>query len=412
MREFSEIVLLASRDMILLVGVISLVLALVGKYFPAAWRHGIWLLVAIRLFMPALPESDVSWQVLVDQKEEAVVDAADSIALESSPEEVLNSDFVENAEVVEVQNSVVSTPVEEVPLFSEVASIATKPNFIEEVQSLEVNKLQVGMERKSFSWFGAMFYVWLTGASLLLCAMVVLAVRFSRKLKNGFVICDQQSVLDEMVKSIAEKHGWSNAPEVMLTDAVDVPALYGVIRPKVLIPPSVLSNISKSELNLILLHELGHWKRKDLWVNFMLAILQVIYWFNPFVWLAFHRVKVESERATDVWVLKRCGVDHSISYGEMLFSLLKDKPSRGNLGSGIVSVIESPRDLKRRMKGIVSFKGKSSFLSVVCSLVVMLVIAAACLTQAPAGEKEVAEKVSELDKINVDGELKVFKARA
>ena len=412
MREFIEMLLLASRDVVLLVIIIYLILLLIGKYIPAAWRHGIWLLVAVRLLMPALPESEVSWQVLVDEKEVLQIDHDDFTAFDSSP--IIDRPKQISAEsFAEVEGLVSSIPNEEVSIaeFSVPEDLDLETGLMENIRGSEMNELQVTVERKGSNWLEVMFYVWLVGACVLSGIIVSLAIRFSRKLKGSAVSEGQQVELEKMVQHIAKVNGWRHVPEIRITDAVDVPAFYGMIKPKVLIPPSVLSSLGESELNLALLHELGHWRRKDLWVNFMLAILQVIYWFNPFVWLAFHRVKVESERATDVWVLKRCGADHSISYGEMLFSLLKDKSSRGNLGSGIVSVIESPRDLKRRMKGIVSFKGKSSVLSMVCSLVVMLVIAAACLTQAPASDQAIVGEDEEVQ-LGEEGELnKVFEVR-
>jgi bla regulator protein BlaR1 len=84
-----------------------------------------------------------------------------------------------------------------------------------------------------------------------------------------------------------------------VTDAVTAPALTGLWKPTILLPTRSLEKLDDEALRFVLLHELAHLRRRDLWTNWILAVLRSLHWFNPFVWWAFHRLRVEAERAAD-----------------------------------------------------------------------------------------------------------------
>lgn len=63
--------------------------------------------------------------------------------------------------------------------------------------------------------------------------------------------------------------------------SVASPAVYGVFRPKIIIP----ENVSKESLKYILLHENVHLKRKDNLLRCIAVVTACIHWFNPLAWL-------------------------------------------------------------------------------------------------------------------------------
>lgn len=358
MSSWSESLLLASRDGALLALTIGVLLPLAGRHISAGWRHGLWLLVPLRLMMPVLPTSPVSWQRVM-------------------PVEKLASSFPqptptgENSISAPVPVGLPVNPSIDVPVME------TRPITPIEQPSEPITKWEIA---------GA---IWLLGTAGCLGLGAFLTIRFSRRLKR-FVSVNhpRKRELEAMLAEFGSEFGWRKYPAVRVTEAVEVPALFGVLRPEILVPPSALERLSETELRLVLLHELGHWRRKDLWVNLTLALLQAVHWFNPLVWWAFHRTRVESERATDAWVLHRAGVGHVTDYGEMLLHVLDHRSKPRMAFSGMVSVVESPKDLRRRMVGIGRFSGKRSRLAVAGSMVLLLGLAAVGLTQPPKPEDE------------------------
>ncbi len=80
--------------------------------------------------------------------------------------------------------------------------------------------------------------------------------------------------------------------------------LCGVFRPRIIISNAFLETLSEEELQLALRHELAHLNRRDnLWRG--IHVLTVfVFWFHPFVWMLFSRLRLESEHACDEEVLQ------------------------------------------------------------------------------------------------------------
>lgn len=58
------------------------------------------------------------------------------------------------------------------------------------------------------------------------------------------------------------------------------PIIYGLWKPFILIPNTL--ELSETEWRYVLLHEVNHYRHKDLYIKFLLHIICIIYWLNPF----------------------------------------------------------------------------------------------------------------------------------
>ena len=58
------------------------------------------------------------------------------------------------------------------------------------------------------------------------------------------------------------------------------PAVCCLCHPVILIPKSLAPKLQPRDLRAILLHELAHIKRGDLWINLIQTLLQIIYFYN------------------------------------------------------------------------------------------------------------------------------------
>jgi beta-lactamase regulating signal transducer with metallopeptidase domain len=88
-----------------------------------------------------------------------------------------------------------------------------------------------------------------------------------------------------------------------LCDRIATPAVVGILRPVVLLPISAVSELSTSQLESILVHELAHVRRLDVVVNMLQRLVEVFLFFHPAVWFISGRIRIERENCCDDWVL-------------------------------------------------------------------------------------------------------------
>jgi beta-lactamase regulating signal transducer with metallopeptidase domain len=81
-----------------------------------------------------------------------------------------------------------------------------------------------------------------------------------------------------------------------------VPSTWGVLRPTVLLPADA-EGWPADRLRAVLLHELAHVARGDFPAQVVARLACALHWFNPLAWLADRQIRVESERASDEFVL-------------------------------------------------------------------------------------------------------------
>jgi bla regulator protein blaR1 len=124
------------------------------------------------------------------------------------------------------------------------------------------------------------------------------------------------------------------------------PALVGIFRPVLLLPPGIAEQLSPAQLDAVFAHELSHWKRRDNLTAAVHMLVQAVFWFHPLVWWIGSRLVEERERACDEAVV-RAGHDGR-SYAEGILNVCE---------SYIASTLEcvagiSGADLKRRVMEI------------------------------------------------------------
>jgi BlaR1 peptidase M56 len=91
--------------------------------------------------------------------------------------------------------------------------------------------------------------------------------------------------------------------QVCVSDLVQVPTAIGFIKPLVVLPAWSMRELSSSELNAILLHELAHLRRWDDWTNLAQKLLRAVFFFHPAVWWIEGKLSLEREMACDDAVL-------------------------------------------------------------------------------------------------------------
>ena len=143
--------------------------------------------------------------------------------------------------------------------------------------------------------------------------------------------------------------------QVKLTTNSMSPAVCGLFRPAILIPQSLVVNFSDEQLRAVLLHELIHLRRRDVWLNFVQALLQIFYWWHPLVWLANARIRRVREEAVDDAVMLALR-DEAESYAPTLLEVAKLALNRPLASLGLVGILESRHALRQRIERLVDFR--------------------------------------------------------
>ena len=296
------------------------------RWLNPRWRHALWLLVILRLALPFMPESTLSLFQFTPR-----------------PPPALTQSVTE-------------------PIFS--------PAEIQASPSAPVN---ISTPRHPFSLFTILALAWLTGALSFLGVTWMVNHRFAVHVKKSPPINDPH-LLNLAAAASAEFH-FRRPLRMIESTQVRSPAVVGLFHPTLILPESVRSRFSDVELRFIFLHELAHLKRGDLVAQSIVAILQILHWFNPVLWFAFRRMRADREPATDALVLSRTGEAQREPYGQVLIKLLEHYHQRHSLPT-LVGILEDKDQFKRRFLLIRKFTRGAygwSFLGVL--LVTILAVA-------------------------------------
>lgn len=139
------------------------------------------------------------------------------------------------------------------------------------------------------------------GGSVALLALLAVAriVRFERALRGMLPASD---AIERLARETAGKLGVRRIPAVRLSESVEVPLLWCVFHPTIVLPTRLLQRLDERQLALVLAHELAHLRRCDHWLRGFELVLAIVYWWNPLVGFVRRRMHEAEELCCDAWV--------------------------------------------------------------------------------------------------------------
>lgn len=156
---------------------------------------------------------------------------------------------------------------------------------------------------------------------------------------------------------------------VYISEKVTSPALYGVLKPRIILPTEYREN----ELKYILMHERAHARRGDNLVRLLALVTVCVHWFNPLAWLFLKLLFADLELACDEAVLKKCNAEQRKEYAHTLLSAVERTSVFASSFGGA--------KIRMRVENILSYK-KLSALSAVGMAALLIAIAYILLTNA------------------------------
>lgn len=145
---------------------------------------------------------------------------------------------------------------------------------------------------------------------------------------------------------------------LLVSSQVRSPMIFGFFRKTtILIPKEMEQHMSLNELRYVILHELQHEKSHHTKVNYIFLSYQILYWFNPFIWIAFREMRVDRELACDDAVLHSLEPVSYKEYGQTILSFFDQQhPGFSTLTNQLSG---SKKQIKRRITHIASFRRNS-----------------------------------------------------
>jgi len=231
----------------------------------------------------------------------------------------------------------------------------------------------------------ALAVVWLAGAVAYLLVVGVRTARASRHWSRARLSTDAEMLgLLEECKAAA---GVTTQIGIVVSDDVPAPALFGWLRPRILLPASFVAAVReepegrasrREQLRGILLHELAHLRARDIPLHWLHTLACAAHWFNPFAHLGARAWIRFREEAADESAIAWLGSRDATEYGEAFVEALKHSRAF-SLPLGALVVGESNKNLKQRMIMILNNARKTPRIALALALTAGLAVAAAFL---------------------------------
>ena len=192
----------------------------------------------------------------------------------------------------------------------------------------------------AYTWGGGvvLFTLWLLGSFLM----------FSKTIHRNSLVVDARVM--KVFEGAKKAMGVNRSIDILLSNEVETPSLFGLWRPQILLPTTAC-RLSDKELEYILLHELAHYRRKDVLVNYLLLAIHTVHWFNPVIWYLFKCVRQDMELATDEMVLDTLDSAEHKSYGRALLTVLANF-SEPRLSAKLLYMADNRENIERRINMI------------------------------------------------------------
>jgi len=232
----------------------------------------------------------------------------------------------------------------------------------------------------------------LVWATVVFCVLILL---MKRSRVAGRILREAHPVSDEEIVALAKECKVAvrlrRRVRFLSSAHVPMPVAIGLMRPSVVAPDRLLAELSREQLQAVLLHEFLHVKRLDPLVSFVQRVVQAFYVYHPVIWLANAMIDMERERACDDQVLALMQREAE-TYGETLVRAVELAPREIRASGGLVSIAESKRQLKDRLRRIAQVDRKLVHKLSVASVLAILCIGAVVL---PLSQMDSGDTVEE-----------------
>ena len=333
MSEFIKILLSLSVSGALLLLLILGLKPLYKNKFSKRWQYYIWIVVALRFLLPFTPDN-------------AIVGS-----------------LFEKFDTAAITNEIPASPNVPVPA-------GTGNNKAEPIQTNR--EITTAAMREPFNKYVCLFFIWSALALVLFVRKVTVYQGFIQYIKAGNKEVSDIKILN-LLSDCEEKLNIKTRVELSCNPLIASPMLIGFFRPRIILP---VGELEDKKLSYIFVHELTHYKQKDMFYKWLIQIAVCAHWFNPFVYLLEKEVNKSCELSCDEKVISVLDDTARREYGDTLISFLKSNNLyKSSLAS--VTLTEGAEQLKERLGAIMNFKSKTKTIRVLTGILTLFILSGA-----------------------------------
>jgi len=336
--QFFWTMLWQSSALILILLLLNLLLR---KRVKAVFRYCLWMLLLAKLVLPvgfALPCSPAYWvrTPLPDVRKTDDAPSASQLVAANADQASAHSPI---PAAPETETPAPATSAEQTPT----TGTASSPPAPHTPVNASTQPPQVAI-----SWQSLVSLGWLM-AVLVMLGLLIQRALFVKSLMRQAKPAEENML--RQLKHCAVKMGMQQKVDLRISPNATSPSVCGLMRPVILIPEHLGEHLDAGQIDAILMHELAHIKRADLWVNLVQALLQIVYFYNPLLWLANTLIRRIREQAVDEMVLVAMD-ERAQDYPETLLTVSRLVWSKPMLSLRLIGVVESKSALSSRIKHI------------------------------------------------------------
>lgn len=286
--------------------------------FSKRWQYYIWIIVALRFLLPFSPNTTVVGSLF-----------------ENFETTIIMSEAPKNTSTL----------------------ISNIKNYQPEPVQINNNRTDTVDVDKSLSRESILIFVWLVLALILFVRKVTVYQGFIQYIKAGNTEVSNIKILN-VLSDCEDKLNIKTRVELSYNPLIATPMLIGFLHPRIILP---VCKLSDKDLTYIFMHELIHYKQKDMFYKWLIQLVTCIHWFNPFVYLMEKEVNKSCELSCDEKLLSILDDQSRREYGDTLISFLKSNNLYKNSLASL-TLTESAEQLKERLGSIMNYKTKTKLI--------------------------------------------------
>lgn len=340
MNEFIKILLSLSVSGTLLLLLILGLKPLYKNKFSKRWQYYIWIVVALRFLLPFTPDTTIVGSLF------------------------------EKFDMAAITDEIPTSP--NVPVPADTGNSKAEPTQIN-------REITAAAMREPFNKYVCLFFIWSALALVLFVRKVTVYQGFIQYIKAGNKEVSDIKILN-LLSVCEEKLNIKTRVELSRNSLIASPMMIGFFRPRIILP---IGELEDKELSYIFVHELIHYKQRDMFYKWLIQIVVCTHWFNPFVYLLEREVNKSCELSCDEIVLSVLDDSVKREYGDTLISFFKSNNLyKSSLAS--VTLTEGAEQLKERLGEIMKFRKKSKAVIAITAIFTVAVCACFFVTGAYA----------------------------